>query len=277
MKFLCLNGAYGSADKFQVQLAPILKEMTDVGDDRVSTFYFTHGPCKAVPPSGFEDYFGPAPHYRFIEPDVVESKGQSDDVLSRIREFPECETPEDTMRVLVRGNDEGSSSDTDSDIETPAAPVAAAHRSTDNAIRYLLEVVKKHGPFDAIIGYSEGATVAATMLLYQQRMQKLWGTAPLFKYGIFFAGWPPLDPKTHDMVLSDESDERIETRTLHIVGSLDPYIDGSMALYNMCDADTAVLFDHAKGHTLPRDKDTIKELVEVIHDAVRDMMDDGEL
>lgn len=50
-----------------------------------------------------------------------------------------------------------------------------------------------------------------------------------------------------------------------------------MALYNVCDLDTAVLFDHAKGHTLPRDKETIKELVDVIRDAVTDMRHDGVL
>lgn len=64
---------------------------------------------------------------------------------------------------------------------------------------------------------------------------------------------------------------------LSTVGSLDPYIDGSMALYNVCDPDTAILFDHAKGHTLPRDSETIKELVEVIRDTVTDMREDGEL
>lgn len=64
---------------------------------------------------------------------------------------------------------------------------------------------------------------------------------------------------------------------LLLVGSLDPYIDGSMALYNVCDPDTAVLFDHAKGHTLPRDSETIRELVEVIRDTVVDMMEEGEL
>lgn len=61
------------------------------------------------------------------------------------------------------------------------------------------------------------------------------------------------------------------------MGSLDPYIDGSMALYNVCDMDTAVLFDHAKGHTLPRDKETIRELVDVIRDTVADMREDGDL
>lgn len=51
------------------------------------------------------------------------------------------------------------------------------------------------------------------------------------------------------------------------VGSLDPYLHGSMALYNVCDPDTAYLFDHAKGHTIPRDKETVKELGDIIRTA----------
>lgn len=52
------------------------------------------------------------------------------------------------------------------------------------------------------------------------------------------------------------------------VGSLDPYLAGSIALYNVCDMDTAYLFDHAKGHTLPRDKGTVKELGDIIRNVV---------
>lgn len=43
-----------------------------------------------------------------------------------------------------------------------------------------------------------------------------------------------------------------------------------MALYNVCDPDTAYLFDHAKGHTLPRDKDTVKELGDVFRAAKKE-------
>ncbi|KAI9147412.1 serine hydrolase FSH [Paramyrothecium foliicola] len=254
MRFLCLPGAYGSADKFQVQLAPILKELTDDGS---ASFYFIHGPCKAVPPEGFEDYFGQPPHYRFIEPDKDVEKTNDDDVLARIRDFPQCEVAEDTMRELMS---EG---------------LATAHHSTDKAIKYIADIMEKRGPFDGIIGYSEGATVAATMLLHEQRRCEKKGIKSMFKYAIFFAGWPPVDPKTHAQVLADESDERIEIRTLHIVGSLDPYIHGSIALYNVCDPDTAYLFDHAKGHTLPRDKETIKELGDVVRDAINDMKEEG--
>jgi hypothetical protein len=37
-----------------------------------------------------------------------------------------------------------------------------------------------------------------------------------------------------------------------------------MALYNICDMDNAYLFDHGKGHTLPRDRDTVGELGDII-------------
>jgi hypothetical protein len=57
--------------------------------------------------------------------------------------------------------------------------------------------------------------------------------------------------------------------TKSAVGSLDPYVHGSLALYNVCDPDTAYLFDHAKGHTLPRDKDTVKELGDVVREAIK--------
>ncbi|KAK1967459.1 hypothetical protein LY78DRAFT_680118 [Colletotrichum sublineola] len=254
LRFLCLPGAYGSSEKLQVQLAPILKELTE---DGTAQFHFTQGPCKAMPPPGFEDYFGAPPYYRFIEPDRDVEKTNSDDVLSRIRDLTPCETPEDTMRDLMRDG------------------IATTHRSTEKAIKYLADIVAKRGPFDGIIGYSEGATVASTFMLWEQRRFKRSGIKPAFKYGIFFAGWPPVDPKNHHVCLSDETDERIEARTLHIIGSLDPYVDGSTALYNMCDPDTAYLFDHAKGHTLPRDKETIKELGNIIREHQAEMQEEG--
>lgn len=133
-----------------------------------------------------------------MEPDEDVEKTEDDDVLSRIRDFPECETPEDTMRELMK---EG---------------VATAHKSTDNAMKYLVKIMEERGPFDGIIGYSEGATVAATLLLHEQRRLKTKGIKPMFKYAIFFAGWPPLDPDSHAMVLSDESEEMIMIPTCHI-------------------------------------------------------------
>lgn len=133
-----------------------------------------------------------------MEPDEDIERSNKDDVLDRIRDFPDCETPEDTMRELMR---EG---------------VATAHKSVDKAMSYLTKIIQERGPFEGIIGYSEGGAVAATYLLYEQSRARKKGIEPMFKYAIFFGGWPPIDPVTHAMILSDESDTMIQIPTCHI-------------------------------------------------------------
>lgn len=63
--------------------------------------------------------------------------------------------------------------------------------------------------------------------------------------------------------------------TCHIIGVNDPFVDASMALYGVCDPDTAIMFDHGKGHTVPRDAKTVSELVEVIDQTRRKGLDAG--
>jgi Serine hydrolase (FSH1). len=67
-----------------------------------------------------------------------------------------------------------------------------------------------------------------------------------------------------ECVLADECEDVIDVPSCHIIGCNDPYIHGAMALFSVCDEDTAVMFDHGKGHTVPRDAQTIRELADVI-------------
>lgn len=84
----------------------------------------------------------------------------------------------------------------------------------------------------------------------------------MFQFAIFFAGWPPvrMHKDSVECLLADECDTVIDVPTCHIVGCNDPYIHGAMALFGLCEEDTAALFDHGKGHTVPRDARTIQEL-----------------
>ncbi|KAI9653221.1 MAG: hypothetical protein M1821_007652 [Bathelium mastoideum] len=250
MKLLCLCGAYGSSDKFEVQLAPLVKELRS---DDTAELYFLHGPVEAFPPEGFEDYFGRGPHFRFIEP-AKTAKGSSD-ILERIRHFPKGATAEDQMRALMSGG-----------IDMPDVDHDYGIQSAQEALDYLYHIMEEEGPFDGIIGYSEGATVAATLILHEQKRWYAEGIPPMIKCALFFAGWPPLSPELNRIVLADECDLIITIPTCHIIGSLDPYLAGSMALYNICDMDNAYLFDHAKGHTLPRDKETVREIGNILRD-----------
>lgn len=75
------------------------------------------------------------------------------------------------------------------------------------------------------------------------------------------------------ILLADQCQDVIDIPTLHVVGYTDPYILGAIALFNMCNQDSAEMFDHGKGHTLPRDAETIKELGDAIDRLIAN--DDG--
>lgn len=122
----------------------------------------------------------------------------------------------------------------------------------------------EEGPFDGVCAYSEGATVAATLILDEIRRFEQEGRPRQIKAAVFFAGWPPLQPESNELVLVDMCDDFIDIPTCHVVGTGDPYLAGAMALFNVCREDDAHLFDHGKGHTIPRDPQTLRELGEVV-------------
>lgn len=247
MRFLCLPGAYGSIKNLEVQLAPFVKE---VAADGTTSFFYTQGTVPCTPPAGFETYFGPAPHYRFIEFDGI----KGNDVLERIRDMPEGRNAEDVLRELL-GDD-----DSEDGIK----------KGMNDALAAIYRTMDEEGPFDGICAYSEGATVASTLILDEQRRELEEGRPRQIKCAIFFAGWPPLLPGQNQMVLMDDSDITIDVPTLHVVGAGDPYLHGSMALYNVCGEDGARLFDHGKGHIIPRDERTCKELAVSVKEMVQD-------
>ena len=124
----------------------------------------------------------------------------------------------------------------------------------------LHRIMSEYGPFLGIIGYSEGACTAATLLIDIQRRCQATGSENTLTHALFFSGWPPLDPDGAELLLSDMVGQIIQCQTIHILGSTDPFIHGSLALYDMCIEDKALIFDHGKGHLVPREPKVLKEL-----------------
>lgn len=172
---------------------------------------------------------------------------EKNDVLERIRDFPDGESTEGVLRELF-----------------PGGTNEKVMQSMWNAMNAVYRTMDEHGPFDGVCAYSEGSVVASTMILEEQRKFQEEGRPRRIKAAIFFAGWPPLDVRNNTIVLSDTCDDLIAIPTCHVVGAGDPYLKGAVGLYNICDEDTAILFDHGKGHTLPRDPKTLKELAQTI-------------
>jgi hypothetical protein len=214
----------------------------ELSSDGKHSFFFTQGDFPCSPPAGFLEYFGPAPHYRFIEYDGIEKN----DILERIRDFPEGEDGEEVLRELLPAGE--------GDVQ----------RGVRRAIEGIYRTMDEHGPFDGLCAYSEGTVVASTLILEEQKKFLEHDTPRRIKAAVFFAGWPPLIVRDSKIIIAETTEEYIEIPTCHVVGTGDPYLKGAVALYNVCDEDTAVMFDHGKGHTLPRDPKTLKELAETI-------------
>ncbi|KAE8149879.1 serine hydrolase FSH [Aspergillus avenaceus] len=244
MKFLCLPGSYISAKTFQTQLKPLCDCLSR---DGTTNFVFTQGDIPVSPPEEFEGFFGPRPNYAFVKPDDIGA------IMFNMRNFPKRETPEDTMRLALKMAGQPTFSD--------IVPV----------MDRLIEILDTEGDIDGVLGYSEGAEIAASLLIEETRRQKEYGREPRIKYAVFIGGWPPIHPSIRRVVLADEVGEIIKIPTCHVVGAADPYIDGSMALYNVCDPDQADLFDHGGGHIIPREKNTVQDLVNMIWETIEGM------
>ncbi|KAL8868805.1 MAG: hypothetical protein Q9174_004740 [Haloplaca sp. 1 TL-2023] len=202
--------------------APVTYELSQ--SDRAEFFYI-HGRVECAPSIGIaEQYDGP--YLRFLDRDAP-SMAQVATLARSLSKL--TSSPEHFARELRKRG------------------VASAESA--EACDYLEEEIGRHpdGPFDGILGFSEGSSVAASLMLRRAAR----GKVPLFQFAIFFCAILPFRFDDKGPILADESPLRINVPTLHITGARDPARLSSMALYHLCDQNSAALYDHGKGHTIP--------------------------
>lgn len=199
-------------------------------EDGTAQFRFVQGTHKVPSPQGYVEYFGPPPHYSFCTDFSVEDLERNG--LSQDSEQI-GETPEETMRNLF-----------------PFESIAVNMDGYVEDMRWLNELLDAEGPFDAVLGFSHGACIAATLLEDNIRKSRDRGMPSMFKMGIFLCGVPPYNLRDSGLLLADTAGQVFELPTIHVIGSADPLVDFALALYNLCDPDTAEIFDHGRGHQL---------------------------
>lgn len=132
------------------------------------------------------------------------------------------------------------------------------------------------GPYDGIMAFSMGASLAATYLIQQATRHP---EKPLpFKCAVFLSGANPIDPVglEHGQVrlLNAEVDgDQLLAGfpTAHIWGRADKaYCQGSEALFALCDPKERTVFLHEEGHTVPaaRAKEEVLASVRVIRRTI---------
>lgn len=145
--------------------------------------------------AGFDEYFGIGPHYRWADDGGM----AEDSMISRVRQIPVGLNPEDVMRDL-------------------AGDRIVRWHNHQEVMKYLYDTLEKHPEIEGLIGYSEGASIAATLIMDEERRLQEEGRERRIKCAMFFTGWPPINP-AKGIILSDEDEDMIDIPTLHVVGA----------------------------------------------------------
>ncbi|CAD6580421.1 MAG: hypothetical protein ASARMPRED_000213 [Alectoria sarmentosa] len=245
MRFLCLAGSGTNAETFRMQILPIVQ---DLEQDATASFHFIHGDIDSLPPNGFEEFFGSPPHRRFVK-DYC--SGSTDtEFFDAIRNAPYRLTPEQKYRELVQS----------------LRPESTNH--VQRVLDRLYRVLDHDGPFDGIIGNSEGACVAATFVVDYLSKCARKEIQHSLKCAVFMSGGPPAFSDGSGFFLADEYGQAITMPTCHIIAYNDALIDGAVALYHLCDQASATIVDHSRGHMVPRDPKSSKLMVKGIRDLI---------
>lgn len=120
-------------------------------------------------------------------------------MISRVRQIPVGESAEDVMRNLKGDR-------------------AVVWLNYKQVMEYLYEELEKDPEIGGIIGYSEGAAMASTFILDEQRREKDEGRPRRIKCAIFVTGWPPMSPE-RGLILADEHEDMIDVPSLHVLGA----------------------------------------------------------
>ena len=214
--------------------------------DGTATFYCTEGLMEKSLPFGYEEFFGPPPNKTF-QTDGVFAAILSTVILSTVinSTYPSLE---DAIYALK--DDPG-------------------HGAILEAIETLSHLLEAEGPFDGILGFSEGSCLAATLLADHLEKSRRAGKDSIFKLGVFWGGVPPFTADGKRWYLPRHDGQVLDLPTIHVIGATDPFLAAGMLLHNLCKPASATLFDHGKGHQIVWESKIVKSLVEVIREQIR--------
>lgn len=117
----------------------------------------------------------------------------------------------------------------------------------DSTLAMIKELLETEGPFDGVMGFSQGGGLAAILASLLERPNSLLETShPPFKFAVIFSGFRSYFPR-HNFVY----DPPIKTPMLHVIGKVDPIVtpERSQDLVE-CSAHAEVL-NHPGSHFVP--------------------------
>ena len=115
----------------------------------------------------------------------------------------------------------------------------------DESISFTLQLLEQNGPFDGILGFSQGACLLSLLVHLQQTKPKLFEHNG-FKFAIFISGFKSLI-SSHQPCYK----EPLELPSFHIMGSGDHVIPPVASELLAQQFTSAQLYQHSGGHYVP--------------------------
>ncbi|CAN4122357.1 unnamed protein product [Withania somnifera] len=119
------------------------------------------------------------------------------------------------------------------------------YQNFDKCLEYIEECINKHGPFDGLLGFSQGAILSGALPGLQDKGVGLT-KVPKIKYLMIIAG-----AKLQNKPLAEKAySSAITCPSVHFLGEKDFLKKGGIELLESC-VDPVVIH-HPRGHTIPR-------------------------
>ena len=220
----------------------------DLERDGGHSFHYMAGSVELAESADLEGYYGLAPHLCFLESFWPGATDQQ--LYEAVRDAPSGLTPEEKMRYIER----------------------RLPRSEPHLLQGVLLDIRRRfveeGPFDCILGYSEGALVAATFLIDILKKAAKGNSVIPPRCAVFMNGATPYDVDGKGRFLADKCGQVITIPTCHILAYNDTMAFSSVTLYHLCNEELASMVDHGRGHSIPRDARSSKRIAAAIQDLV---------
>ncbi|KAI9219240.1 serine hydrolase FSH [Blastocladiella britannica] len=134
--------------------------------------------------------------------------------------------------------------DHESNAASPAIGIGAS-------LALLNAHIRDHGPYDGVLGFSQGAAMAAVLAMEREQQHT---DAPMFY--LLVSGFVPRDPA----ILTQFAVSACTAPSMHIWGTADEWVPPAWSRGLANSFTTAEVFEHAGAHFVPSDGDARKAI-----------------
>lgn len=148
------------------------------------------------------------------------------------------------------------------------SPIEFQMSQVYEAYKFLYKVIEEHGPFDGVMGFSQGSVASVALMLHHAELHPDSPPDALFRFAILFS-IPNLPDEDSDG--SPLSWGKIRIPSLHICGEADEewFEMSKLTFERNCEEGTARIIVHKGGHLVPKDQPTVDEILGAIGELIQ--------